>query len=355
MDASVVRGGKKTVDTVLEMLRVTRRGLLHDAVQTDNPDIVELIQSIQPVVKEKEDVINLAYSRGNCKIIQILDPKFNNDITERKVTFEQEIVRKMQRRESCLDVIPNSKDIDYTENMSLIKDLLPKDESKAQATIAYDDLFKFHMPPVHFEDYEMSLRECRTSCIQQESCKNIRNVLRIAEYIKSQLGMQDRLFQTLKKPLVVGSLRENTRLFSLDEMDVTLMLGDELSPYLFFNKTNHTVQIFDTPAGHPLEDYMDSDHCFDLKKYVDRYFTLLLSALMAMEARWPEELSDIPLRGFSTRYSPCVRCMDAAWTRARAVRCHHEPGCAHTDQCSCRGFTRPCVSISKIGEEFIAV
>ena len=74
MDASVVRGGKKTVDTVLEMLRVTRRGLLQDAVKTDNPDIVELIQSIQPVAKDEEDVINLAYSRGNCKIIQILDP-----------------------------------------------------------------------------------------------------------------------------------------------------------------------------------------------------------------------------------------------------------------------------------------
>ena len=56
LDASVVRGGKKTVDTVLEMLRVTRRGLLQDAVKTDNPDIVELIQSIQPVAKEEERI-----------------------------------------------------------------------------------------------------------------------------------------------------------------------------------------------------------------------------------------------------------------------------------------------------------
>ena len=90
MDASVVRGGLRTVDTVVEMLRVLRRELLEDAVKTDNPDIVELIQSIQPVAKEEEDVLNLAYSRGNCKIIQILDQKFNNDITERKLTFMQE-------------------------------------------------------------------------------------------------------------------------------------------------------------------------------------------------------------------------------------------------------------------------
>ena len=271
---------------------------------------------------------------------------------KRKKRKKTKILKKIEAGELGLDVLPRSREVEYCDRFSKITAMLPADRSTT--TISYEDLLKLHMAPVHIDDHELCLMECLMSCSQKQMCRNIRNALRIAEFIKEQLGVKDRLFKTLQKPNVVGSLRENSRLFSLDEMDATLILGDELSQYLHFNSAEHTVEIRNIPANHPLADYMDADQCFDLKNYVERYFALVHSILLSMESRWPEELSDIRLHNFTTRYTPCARCMDTEWSRTQVVRCHHDPACHHhgpgLQQCPCRGVTSLSISVSKIGK-----
>ena len=95
----------------------------------------------------------------------------------------------------------------------MISELLPDDRNTTIVT--FDDLLEFHVPPVHIDDDELTSLECRQTCSQHEYCGNIKKAVRIAEYIKEQLGVKDDLFKLMKKPMVLGSMRENTKLFSL--------------------------------------------------------------------------------------------------------------------------------------------
>ena len=138
---------------------------------------------------------------------------------KRKKRKKTKILKKIEAGELGIDVLPRSREVEYCDRFSKITAMLPADRSTT--TISYEDLLKLHMAPVHIDDHELCLMECLMSCSQKQMCRNIRNALIIAEFIKEQLGVKDRLFKTLQKPNVVGSLRENSRLFSLDEMDAT--------------------------------------------------------------------------------------------------------------------------------------
>ena len=313
-----------------------------NAVMSDCPETVKALKTFFPGCNlGLTNVIKTAHERGNCEIIRSLDPNFNDDVIKRKLEKKQEILENIEFGVLGIDVLPKSKEFEYCDKISMITAKLPRD--RKTFTVSYEDLLKLHMDPVHVEGM------CDQFCRQQESCRNIRNAIRIAEYIKDELGVRERLFKTIKKPIVIGSLKENTRLFSLDETDVTLMLGDDVTKHLFFNGDNQKVEIRSLPPSHPLADYMDADNCFDLKKYVERYFTLVHGIMRSMETSWPPELADIRLDNFTTRYTPCLQCMDAEWTRTQAVRCHHHKRCSHMGSCPCRGYTTPSLTVSKIG------
>ena len=321
----------------------TKEIWFQNAVMSDCLETVKALKTFFPDYNlDLTNVIQAANERGNCEIIRSLDPHFNDDIITRKLEKKQEILENIEFGLLGIDVLPKSKEFEYSDKISMITAMLPRD--RKTFTVSYKELLKLQTDPVHVEGM------CDQFCRQQESCQNIRNAVRIAEYIKDELGVRERLFKTLKKPRVIGSLRENSRLFSLDETDVTLMLGDDVTQYLFFNGDNQKVEIRSLPPSHPLADYMDEDNCFDLKKYVERYFTLVHGIMRSMEASWPAELADIRLDQFTTRYTPCLLCMDTEWTRAQAVRCFHHKRCPHLGSCQCRGYTTPSLTVSKIGE-----
>ena len=163
------------------------------------------------------------------------------------------------------------------------------------------------------------------------------------------MGEHERLFKTIKKPTVVGSLRENSRLFSLDEIDINLMLGDENSQYLFFNKYSHKVEVRNIPSSHPLTSFLDSENCLDLKKYAETYFSLVHKIMEDMEKEWPSALADINLHNFTTKFVPCPECIDTSFIPAKAVRC------VNKDHCFFQGYTFPSVTISKIGMVHVVV
>ena len=137
-------------------------------------------------------------------------------------------------------------------------------------------------------------------------------------------------------------------------MDVTLMLEDKISRYLYFREDDHQVKIINLPDGHPLTAYKDDNDCLDLKKYSERYFILIHTILTEMEKRWPLELEDVELDNFTTKYIPCVKCMNTDMTWTQVFRCRHTTECQHLEEDDCQQFTTPSVSISKIGNKNIA-
>ena len=69
----------------------------------------------------------------------------------------------------------------------------------------------FKIPVVHYDIGS----NCPASCEQTEDCSIIRGAHRIAHKVVERIGSMDKIFTFLQKPILVGSLKENSRVFFL--------------------------------------------------------------------------------------------------------------------------------------------
>ena len=72
-------------------------------------------------------------------------------------------------------------------------------------------LTEFKIPVVHY-DIDSN---CPSNCEQTEDCSVIRGAHRIGHKIVERIGSMDKIFSFLQKPILVGSLKENSRVFFL--------------------------------------------------------------------------------------------------------------------------------------------
>ena len=72
-------------------------------------------------------------------------------------------------------------------------------------------LTEFKIPVVHY-DIDSN---CPTNCEQTEDCSIIRGAHRIAHKVVERIKSMDQIFKFLQKPILVGSLKENSRVFFL--------------------------------------------------------------------------------------------------------------------------------------------
>ena len=79
---------------------------------------------------------------------------------------------------------------------------------------------EFKIPEVHY-DIDSN---CPASCEQTEDCSIIRGAHRIAHKIVERIGSLDKIFAFLQKPILVGSLKENSRVFFLGKSSFKLIL-----------------------------------------------------------------------------------------------------------------------------------
>ena len=82
-----------------------------------------------------------------------------------------------------------------------------------EGRIAFTKLLtEFKIPVVHY-DYDIG--KCPLDCEQTEDCSIIRAAHRIAHKVVEKIKSMDKIFSFLQKPMLVGSLRENSRVFFL--------------------------------------------------------------------------------------------------------------------------------------------
>ena len=70
-------------------------------------------------------------------------------------------------------------------------------------------LTEFKIPVVHY-DIDSN---CPSNCEQTDDCSIIRGAYRIGHKIVESIGLMDKIFAFLQKPILVGSLKENSRVF----------------------------------------------------------------------------------------------------------------------------------------------
>ena len=218
--------------------------------------------------------------------------------------------------------------------------------------VAYEDLLKKVLcPQAHVGRRQKSnskenWQKCPGDCREKENCSHLREVYYIAELIKEKLGNHEFMgygfiFKDLGMQLI-GSLKEGTKIFCTDELDIHLSLNSLKSKDVKFLPEKQIIKV--------------NGEEFPSKDYAVFFFQCIKKTLDTIKI--PKEFSMIPP---TTSYSPCLYCTDTTDEEPQPKRCHHKSDCLiHSKknckdfenfpfECQCKNFANPSIGWSKIG------
>ena len=109
------------------------------------------------------------------------------------------------------DKIPKSKEFDFDQTKS--KKLLEMICERGHVTFK-DLLCKYKIDVIHYDG------ECDPQCSQKRFCDFSRKSCHIAKWIVKDLQSSDRLFNLVNKPFVVGSTKEQTKIFCFGKFNI---------------------------------------------------------------------------------------------------------------------------------------
>ena len=169
-------------------------------------------------------------------------------------------------------------------------------------------------------------------------------------------------FRGMKKEseiVLVGSIKESSKIGELDEADCLLLLKRKYNEYLFFNEESQEIQFVDTVLPEStdeelrdlkdLEPFRTEENTFDSKAYFMTFLSTIFSVLSVQGEELPSRLG-LSMAPLKTSYVPCKRCMTMDNQGAHTKRCFHDIGCDHRENCGCTNYTSPCISYTKVGK-----
>ena len=153
--------------------------------------------------------------------------------------------------------------------------------------------------------------------------------------------------------VVVGSLKEHSKINCVDEADCLLVLDKKYGEYLEFKPESQTINFVEGKEKQKdLEPYRKSNNEFDHQLYFMNFMEALFAVIVEYGNQLPENLSMDPL---TTNFDPCQTCKSNEFIKPVYKRCHHRPDCEldsdgkHQTNCGCQVFTSPSLTYSKIG------
>ena len=324
---------------VVEIEKADLDAMIGLAIQSDSPAVCEAVlgQCEEQGHRVGQDYLTMVGERGDARIRKIFDRDFEEQADMKKEKLKAAIEDKTA---DIFDLVPKSEEFSYTEEVQKVVNLIGPDDK-----ICFDKLITaIHIPPVHYD------KDCPGDCAIQEQCQHFREVVKLVEHIKNKLGERHPIFKGMNQT-VVGSMKEQTRIMNLDEVDITLGLDDKVGKMFKFDEETQTVILDkenmpeEVDAEH-FAPYIHADNTLDgskfFKDFVHGVYTIL------NEAPWENSST---MKTMSTSFTPCTKCMNREKVKIVCRRCRHKPGCPHDDDVftGCRIFLSPCLSRSKIG------
>merc|ERR1711971_1235486 len=336
--------------------------LLEKALMSDCADTVDTIKAFVPRVSSENIV--LALTRERADVVKILDlGQDERSIEAGKKRLKAEIVNKTA---SIGDRMPKSVEFAYDDEMTKLRPLL------SQPTVRYEDLLRaLHIPPVHAE------KECPGDCRQREDCDRLRQVYFLVRLLVAKMGEINPVFRlgANRHPSIIGSMKEHTRAFFNNEVDVHISLNRVLKNWFYFDQDNQQLRASQNLEGEHIGRYVSKERVFDCKKFSLDFMECLESALGKVDLSQGFRIGDkhhkFTMEPPTTSYEPCLRCMLTIETgRPQARRCRHRPDCeshrdgvaeclngctdrcelfCHKRTCNCQEYTSPSLTITKIG------
>ena len=95
-----------------------------------------------------------------------------------------------------------------------------------------------HVQPVHYKTNQT----CSKSCNQKMICQRIKDVNGLIDQMMIKLSQKFSIFEG-STPIVVGSLKEGTKIGKIDETDITLILSERLKIHLEFDRKQQRIMV----------------------------------------------------------------------------------------------------------------
>ena len=331
-------------------------------LKSDKAEAMEVFLEHFNVQENKEnfsgEMVKLIIARGFSKLKKASRLYRKTNIT----TQRSEVLRK----------VPKSEEFDYAKLLKQISSLIQESyPSSSGKLLKYETLIKrLHSQVVHYDGKHLEENKCPDDCSQKSTCKRIRDVLYLLDQIVKKMSVAYPIFKNVIS-IVVGSIKEQTKIGKIDECDVLLVLDKRYKKFFEFDTRNQKVGIKRTHSQQDkrMEDLElpeelkmfvtneeESDkYCgyFNTTKYFNLFILLFHKIIESGELKLPDGLH------LNTKFTPCEVCKIDDYETPIYVRCRHDPGCEehaksrgnpkYKETCQCSNFTSPCLSWSKIG------
>ena len=255
-----------------------------------------------------------------------------------------------------LDQIPRDVEFTYNRKMDKLKPLMKS------SLVPFSSLLEnLHLPKVHVE---VKKPKCFFHCNQKQSCHRIRETLGLVHILVEELGRRNRVFEGINVSMI-GSVREGTRTFYHDEVDVHLALSEEYKQFTYFDVRDQALKRkwWTGWRRRPFDGYFGATSIFRAKKFkAEKFFFDFVSSVHSIIStmEMPNGFTMLPL---TTSFNPCTRCMTTRLGRLQVMRCRHKPDCEQhkrckckepskcecLDMCECREYASPSITWSKVG------
>ena len=357
--------------------------MLKEAVKSDSKETCALVLALAKGPPTQE-VIDIAKQRGRRAILKLLAPGDNH---EDRVQAEKRKLKQVMfdGKVKATQFLPKSQEFKYNHEITRVAPLL---EWGLPYHVTYGTLLQtLYLPtwPIHWDPYSVPpYTACPLECLQTDLCKKMREIYALIEWIVATMGEINPVFKLGKdrRPSLVGSLKEGTRCFFVDELDVHVSLNKRLRKFCYFdterqqlkvkreNVTDEVKQSFTLISKYLKEDVFDCEAFF--ADFVDTLVKAIRRIDLSLGFYLKGKHHEFTMLPLTLDYTPCLRCMDVSEEgRPHAKRCRHHKDCAaHHDQglpecmnncigvcdffshertCNCKMFTSPSVTITKIG------
>ena len=326
--------------------------LLKNAVMSDCPETVRIVLRFTNAVTR--EIVNLAEDRKNSEIIQQIkeSPRSQQILNKEKKDLAEKIINK---RANLFNKIPRTEEFTYQKKLDKTIPLFSINNKVGFPKI----LKKLKIPPIHVgikdikKNREEEWQTCPNDCGQKRSCERIREVYTLVNMIMQELEKEKHGYFRGIKITIIGSVREGSRVFFSDEVDLHLSLHDSFKNYTYFDSFNQCLMFNQNGVENINDIYIDSEtKAFKCNNYFIDFINSVYDIIHQQKIQLPSHFSMKPL---TTDYTPCQVCMEYQYGELLAFRCQHTPECtAHKSRkevcnCNCRQFRYPSMSYSKIG------
>ena len=117
--------------------------------------------------------------------------------------------------------------------------------------------------------YKRQEEECPGDCRQKEDCDRLRQVYFLVRLLVAEMGEINPVFRlgANRHPSIIGSMKEHTRAFFNNEVDVHISLNKRLRHWFYFDQDNQQLRANKDLEGEHIGKYVSNEGVFDCKKF----------------------------------------------------------------------------------------